>query len=149
MVIKMTKRMKNIAIIVIIMLIEISINGFCYRIYGMVVRDKVELPKVVVKIAEAPIDTDYYDPQVTIDNINNALQFKKMANAIIGCLQIIGSIVSVITLSVLGIKYMIGSAEEKAQYKKTMGPYVIGAVMVFAITNILGIIGHITQNILN
>ena len=43
---------------------------------------------------------------------------------------------------------MIGSVEEKAEYKKTMGPYALGAVMVFAITNILSIIGLIARNIM-
>ena len=33
---------------------------------------------------------------------------------------------------VLGIKYMMGSAEEKAEYKKTFIPYIIGAVLLFA-----------------
>ncbi|MCI8470628.1 MAG: hypothetical protein HFJ35_03960 [Clostridia bacterium] len=143
----MTKRMKNIIGIAIIMLIGISINGFCYEIYGIDVCGEVEIPNVVVKIAEAPINTNWYDPQVTIDSVNNAIELKNMANIIIGCLQAIGSIVSVTVLAILGIKYMVGSAEEKAEYKKTMGPYITGAVMVFAITNLLGIIGKIAQNI--
>ena len=50
---------------------------------------------------------------------------------IVGILQIIGMLVSVVILIVLGIKYMMGSAEEKASYKKTMIPYVVGAVLVF------------------
>jgi len=37
---------------------------------------------------------------------------------------------------VLGIKYMMGSAEEKAEYKKTMIPYIIGAILLFAATTI-------------
>ena len=63
-----------------------------------------------------------------------------MANIIIGALQIIGTILSVAVLGVLGIKYMVGSVEEKAEYKKTLKPYVIGAVMVFGISNILAIV---------
>ena len=38
----------------------------------------------------------------------------------------IGMAVSVITLVVLGIKYMVGSIEERAEYKKSMIPYLIG-----------------------
>ena len=37
---------------------------------------------------------------------------------------------------VIGIKYMMGSAEEKAEYKKTMIPYLIGAVLLFAAVNL-------------
>ena len=43
---------------------------------------------------------------------------------------------------------MMGSVEEKAEYKKTMTPYVIGAFMVFGITNIIAIIIDIVQGIL-
>ena len=39
--------------------------------------------------------------------------------------------VSVITLVVLGIKYMVGSIEEKEQNTKSMIPYLIGAFFVF------------------
>ncbi len=53
--------------------------------------------------------------------------------------QAIGSIVSVLVLVILGIKYMMGSAEEKADYKKTLIPYLVGAVLVFAASNIAGL----------
>lgn len=55
-----------------------------------------------------------------------------VGNSIVGIIQTIGIIISVITLIVLGIKYMMGSAEEKAEYKKTLLPYVIGAALIFA-----------------
>ena len=38
------------------------------------------------------------------------------------------------------IKYMMGSAEEKAEYKKTLMPYVIGAGLVFAASSIAQIV---------
>ncbi len=41
------------------------------------------------------------------------------------------SVLAVIILIVLGVKYMMGSAEEKAEYKKTLLPYFIGAIFVF------------------
>lgn len=50
---------------------------------------------------------------------------------IIGILQAVGIVLSVVILIILGIKYMMGSAEEKADYKKTMVPYIIGAVCIF------------------
>lgn len=58
--------------------------------------------------------------------------FDDVGNAIIGALKAIGTIISVAILVVLGIKYMMGSAEEKAEYKKTMIPYLIGAILIFA-----------------
>ena len=50
------------------------------------------------------------------------------------------SVLAVIILIILGIKYMMGSAEEKAEYKKTLLPYFIGALFVFgagAITTVI------------
>lgn len=35
---------------------------------------------------------------------------------------------------------MLGSIEEKAQYKKTLLPYLIGAIFVFGATTIPGIV---------
>lgn len=50
---------------------------------------------------------------------------------IVSIITTIGIIVAVIVLLVLGIKYMMGSAAEKAEYKKTMIPYLVGAVLIF------------------
>ena len=54
-----------------------------------------------------------------------------------------------IGLMILAIKYMLGSVEEKAQYKKTMFPYVIGCVLIFGITNILAIIIDMVSKAMN
>ncbi len=51
---------------------------------------------------------------------------------IVYILQTVGIVLSVIVLIVIGIKYMMGSAEEKAEYKKTFMPYIIGAALIFA-----------------
>lgn len=65
---------------------------------------------------------------------------------IAGALQVVGSVLAVIILIVLGIKYMMGSPEEKAEYKKTMMPYVVGAVFIFAASQIAGVVyGLITS----
>lgn len=55
-----------------------------------------------------------------------------LGNDIVRVITTIGTVVSVVILVVLGIKYMMGSAEEKAEYKKTLMPYAIGAGLVFA-----------------
>lgn len=63
----------------------------------------------------------------------------EIGGIIIGVIQALGSAAAVIALMVLGIKYMIGSTQDKANYKEAMVPYLIGAIMVFTITNVLGI----------
>jgi len=67
-----------------------------------------------------------------------------IGNQIIGVITTVGVVVAVIVLLVLGIKYMMGSAQEKAEYKKTMIPYLIGAVLIFgasAITKVVVALG--------
>ena len=48
--------------------------------------------------------------------------------------------VAVVILLVLGVKYLMGSAEEKAEYKKSMIPYIIGAILIFAATTVVNIV---------
>lgn len=64
----------------------------------------------------------------------------KWVNNIINLVATIGSGAAIIILIVLGVKYMMGSAEEKAEYKKTLLPYIIGAVFVFGASALTGII---------
>ena len=59
---------------------------------------------------------------------------------LLGILQTVGIILSVVVLTILGIKYMMGSAEEKAEYKKTMIPYIVGAACIFLAPTIANIV---------
>lgn len=93
------------------------------------------------------IDTDKYKPDSNTE-AGGADRVQNFANMIIGVIQVVGTIISVAVLIVLGIKYMAGGVEERAEYKKTMMPYVIGALLVFGITNILGIVSNITDGLL-
>ena len=50
-----------------------------------------------------------------------------LSNAFIG----IGTAVAVIYATILGIKYMIGSIEEKAEIKESLVPFIIGCIVLF------------------
>ena len=73
--------------------------------------------------------------------------FEQKVDVILGVVQIIGSLCSVICLIVLGIKYMMGSVEEKANYKKTLIPYILGAIMVLGISNFINFIYEVATGI--
>lgn len=75
--------------------------------------------------------------------------FDNIGKRIIGMVQAIGSIASVMVLVILGIKYMMGSAEEKAEYKKTFIPYLVGAILVFAASNLASMIFGFATTITN
>lgn len=84
-------------------------------------------------------DDPNYKPSSTTD-AQNVGQLENIGNTIVGVIRTVGSLASVAVLIMVGIKYMAGSVEEKAEYKKSMIRYVMGAVFVFGITNILAII---------
>ena len=72
------------------------------------------------------------NPEDFINNSDDSSKAKPIANVIIWLVRTIGESISVIMLIVIGIKYILGSVEEKAEYKKSMWPYVLGAVLLFS-----------------
>lgn len=81
-----------------------------------------------------------------IDGDTTTVDTQKITNTtnnIVKVIAVVGVIVSVIVLMILGIKYMIGSVEEKAEYKKTMMPYIIGMTILFAASTIVSIIYNV------
>ena len=71
---------------------------------------------------------------------NAANSVTSIGNQIIGIITTVGVVVAVVVLLVLGIKYMMGSASEKAEYKKTMIPYLVGAILIFAASAITKVV---------
>ena len=65
-----------------------------------------------------------------IDGVTN------IAVDVLTAIRNIAVIVAVIMISVLGVKYMIGSAEEKAGYKKAFVPMIVGAILVVSAAQI-------------
>ena len=80
--------------------------------------------------------------------VNGAGELRNKSNVIVGVLQGIGTVVAVIMLTVIGIKYMISSIEERAEFKETMLPYVIGAGSLLIISNLVGLIYSIMQGMM-
>ena len=64
----------------------------------------------------------------------------EIGNIIVWLVRTVGEAIAVIMLLIIGIKYILGSVEEKAEYKKSMWPYVLGAILIFAgsaLTNVI------------
>ena len=59
-----------------------------------------------------------------------------VGGGVIHLLAIIGSGLAVIIMIILGIKYMLGSIEEKAGYRKSFIPYLVGAILLFGASSI-------------
>ena len=59
----------------------------------------------------------------------------------------IGAFIAVGVLMVIGIKYMTGSLEEKATYKKSMIPYIIGCFLLFGASILAPKIGELVSGL--
>ena len=63
-------------------------------------------------------------------------ELQTKAGSIMGMIRNIAVIASVIIIMILGVKYMLGSIEEKAEYKKSFMPLIIGMVLVVAASSV-------------
>lgn len=72
---------------------------------------------------------------------------KNTSNVVYNTLLIIGMGVAVIVSGILGIKFMIGSVEEKAQIKDALVPFIIGCIVVFGAFGIWKIAINIGKNL--
>ena len=73
----------------------------------------------------------------------DSTELTSRAEHILGIIQVVGTVISVVMLVIIGIKYMLGSIDQKAEYKKSMLPYVIGASGLLAASVIANIIMHL------
>lgn len=74
-------------------------------------------------------------------------ELMEKAGKVIGLINVIGVVISVIALVIIGLKYMLGSVEQKAEYKKELLPYVIGVILLAGGTTLPNIIFNITRGI--
>ncbi len=79
------------------------------------------------------------------DSANEAT--KNIVGAMAVIIKIVGTGVAVIMLVVLAIKYMMAAPGDKADIKKHAVVYIVGAVILFASTQIIGIIAEFSSNI--
>ena len=91
-------------------------------------------------------ETDFYSDISELAD-GDAAKVEETAGKVVAVITNIGIVLSIIIPAVLGVKYMIGSAEEKAEYKKDMVPYLVGAVLLFGICTFVKILQLMGQNI--
>ncbi len=72
---------------------------------------------------------------------------QNVVNVIITVARVIGVAVAIVMLLVLAMKYMTAAPGEKADIKKSAVVYVVGAVVLFAVTGILGLINTFSSKI--
>lgn len=75
------------------------------------------------------------------NSINNVV------TSVITIARIVGVTVAIVMLLVVAMKYMSAAPGEKADIKKSAVVYVVGAIVLFAVTGILTIISKFSSNI--
>ena len=121
------KNKNKVAIILLMLIILIAsffVTNYCYA-------DDLGLGSL----------DNYKGKADTPENLSN-----RVGN-ILGVIQVIGTVTSVVMLIVIGLKFMLGSVEERAEYKQSLKPYIIGALLLFTGTIIPQIIYEFSKEI--
>ena len=114
------------------------------RIFSIIMLIIITLSSFMSTISYADlINPNDYNPNNSNDEVPE--KFTNMVGIIATTIQTIGVILSVIVIGLLGIKYMTGSVEERADYKKSMIPFLVGTVLIVAVGTIIRIVNDLTS----
>lgn len=72
--------------------------------------------------------------------------FSSSISIIIGVIQAAGMSIAVIMLTIIGIKYIMASPEGKADVKNQLSPYLIGCILLFGGSWLIGLIANFAYN---
>lgn len=78
------------------------------------------------------------DPSQVIPGTVDGSSALNIGKTILGWIRNIAAIASVVIIAILGLKFMIGSTEERAEYKKSFMPLIVGLLLVLAATTVAG-----------
>ena len=92
-----------------------------------------------ISLASSSVDVNQFINQ-EVDNSGASNAITNIIGSIIYIARIIGAGVAIIMLIVLAIQYIAASPEGKAEIKKNSTVYIVGAIILFAASAILGII---------
>ena len=95
-------------------------------------------------------DPDYWDPnkdQNGQEITQNEPELLNKAGILLGVINVLGVVSAVIALVLLGMKYFIGSVEEKADMKKSLWIYILGIVLLVACSTLPNIIFNLSQGV--
>ena len=107
----MKKLTKILSIVMVIMMLAMAVSPIIFA--------------ASQQAAVTHIDAD----QITPIYGKSGGKIKDIGQKILGVLTNLGIVISVIVIAGLGIKYITGSAEEKAEYKKSFVPLLVGMVL--------------------
>ena len=106
---------------------------------------------IVSNVAFAAAGSSYLDPKTITPNNDGSLATKSqsIAGSILGVAQVIGISVAIIMLIVLAIKYISAAPNDKAEIKKHAVIYIVGAIVLFGASGLLGLIRTWVEGTIN
>lgn len=139
--------MKKIKIMLIALMIFFSIITIVdpYYAWGKITKEERDGGHATDEIIEEGknfIDTGKVkaDDKIKQDNL------QKMSNTLYNILLVTGILIALIVGMILGIKFIMGGIEEKAEIKTMIIPYIVGCVVVFGAFTIWKIVVDILQS---
>ena len=91
----------------------------------------------------AVTDTNKYNPKGKQITAEDKKVTGEIIGQILGIIKTIGVSIAVIMLAIIGIKFMLGSVDEKATYKENMFPYIAGCLLLASASTIPSFIYNI------
>ena len=113
--------MKVLGKIVIIILLIVVAFGFISK----------------VKCGEV-VNTEFYKPKPT--KPEDTEEAGKAIGKILGTIRNVGICIAIVMLTVIGLKYILCSLDEKATYKENMVPYIVGCFLLASATTLPALI---------
>ncbi len=139
--------MKKIKIMLIALMIFFSIITIVdpYYVWGKITKEERDGGHTTDEIIEEGknfIDTGKIKAEDKIKQDN----LQKMSNTLYNILLVTGILIALIVGMILGIKFIMGGIEEKAEIKTMIIPYIVGCVVVFGAFTIWKIVVDILQS---
>lgn len=112
---------------------------------GMKILTVLMLVAIICSIASVVLAADNMYVNITPSGSTLASSVQNIGGYILGVAQVIGMVVAVVMLIVLAIKYISAAPNDKAEIKKHAVVYIVGAVVLFAASGLLGIIRNVAS----
>ena len=95
---------------------------------------------MIVAISTTCFATQVGNVNFPAGTAGNTTPIANKAANVVATIRNIAAIAAVVIIAILGVKYMLGSVEEKAEYKKSFMPLIIGIVVVVLAAQIAAMI---------
>lgn len=129
-------RSENIIRVVMAVLVLLTINTiFATSSYGMSISEMIDAGK------------SFLGKGNSVDSTIDVAELQNTSSYIYKLLLTIAIVIAVAVGMIIGIKFMLASADEKANLKEVLIPYVVGCFIIFSAFTIWKIVVNLGENV--